>query len=61
MSVVDSVNEIATLRIELCDSDPLIWRQVEVPTAITLRILHETVQAAMGWLDHHLWEFTIGR
>jgi hypothetical protein len=37
MSVVDSVNEITTLRFELCDSDPLIWRQVEVPTAITLK------------------------
>jgi hypothetical protein len=27
----DSINEIATLRIELKDSDPVIWRQVDVP------------------------------
>ncbi len=61
MAATDSVNEICTLRIELCDSDPLIWRQVEVPTSITLKVVHEVIQAAMGWLDYHLWEFTIGQ
>jgi hypothetical protein len=60
MSTADSVNEICTLRIELCDSDPLIWRQVEVPTSITLKVLHDIVQAAMGWFDQHLWEFRLG-
>jgi hypothetical protein len=30
MAAADSINEIRTLRIELCDSDPLIWRRVEV-------------------------------
>ena len=58
-AAVDSFNDIATVRIELCDSDPLIWRQVEVPTSITLRVLHDIIQATMGWLDYHLWEFTI--
>jgi len=61
MTAADSVNEICTLRIELCDSNPLIWRQVEVPTSITLKVLHDVIQAAMGWLDYHLWEFTIGQ
>ncbi len=56
----DSLNQIATIRIELRDSDPLIWRQVEVPIAITLKTLHEVIQAVMGWGDCHLWEFTIG-
>ena len=37
----DSVNEIATVRIELRDTDPLIWREVEVPTSITLKVLHD--------------------
>jgi hypothetical protein len=60
MGAADSVNEICTLRIELCDSDPLIWRQLEVPTSISLKTLHDIIQAAMGWLDYHLWEFTIG-
>ena len=56
---IDSFSEIATLRIELNDSDPLIWRVVEVPTSITLKVLHDIVQTAMGWLDYHLWEFVI--
>ena len=49
------------MRIELCDTDPLIWRQLEVPTSITLKVLHDIVQVVMGWFDYHLWEFTIGR
>jgi Plasmid pRiA4b ORF-3-like protein len=57
----DSFNEIATVRIELRDTDPLIWRQVEAPTSITLKVLHDIIQAVMGWCDCHLWEFTIGK
>lgn len=53
--------EIATVRIELVDSDPPIWREVEVPTAFTLTDLHDVAQAAMGWEDYHLWKFTIAR
>ena len=57
---IDSFTEIATLRIELKDSDPPIWRMVEVPTSITLKVLHDIVQVTMGWLDYHLWELVIG-
>jgi len=55
-----SVSEIATVRIELKDTDPLIWRQVEVPTSVTLKVLHDLIQITIGWFDYHLWEFTIG-
>lgn len=58
---IKPAEEIVTLRIELCDSEPLIWRQLEVPTAITLKQLHDIVQIAMGWQNSHLWEFTIGK
>jgi hypothetical protein len=63
MSAADSVpaDTIATLRIDLLDSDPPIWREIEVPVAMTLRQLHAVVQAAMGWEDAHLWEFVVGR
>jgi len=57
----DSFNEIATVCIELRHTDPLIWRQVEVPTSITLKVLHDIIQVVMGWFDYHLWEFTIGK
>ncbi len=52
--------EIVTLRIELCDTDPLIWREVAVPVSITLKTLHDIVQAAMGWTNSHLWTFSNG-
>ena len=57
----DSFHQIATVRIELRDSDPVIRRQVEVPTSITLKVLHNIIQIAMGWLDYHLWGFTIAK
>lgn len=58
-NAIDSFNQIATLRIELRGSDPLIWRVVEVPTSITLQVLHDIVQVSMGWCDYHLWEMVI--
>ena len=48
-AALDSFTEIATLRIDLNYSDPPIWRLVEVPTSITLKVLHDIVQVAMGW------------
>jgi hypothetical protein len=57
----DSFNEIATVRIELRDSQPVIWREVEVPTSITLKVMHDIIQVVMGWCDCHLWEFSIGK
>lgn len=56
----ESFNEICTVRIELLGTEPLIWREVEVPTSITLKVLHDIVQITMGWFDYHLWRFTIG-
>ena len=51
-------HDIAILRIELEDIEPLIWRRVAVHASINLKALHRVIQAAMGWLDNHLWEFT---
>ena len=53
-----SADDIAVLRIELVEIEPLIWRRVAVRTATNLQTLHRIIQAAMGWLDYHLWEFT---
>ncbi len=50
-------DDIAILRIELEDIEPLIWRRVGVRTSMTLKAVHSVIQAAMGWLDYHLWEF----
>ncbi len=53
-SASDTLNEIVTVRIELRHSDPLIWRQVEVPTSSTLKVLHDIIQAVMGWFDQEV-------
>ena len=31
-----------------------------MPTSITLKVLHDIVQATIGgWMDYHLWQFVI--
>jgi hypothetical protein len=49
--------DIAILRIELEGIAPLIWRRVAMRTSVNLKALHSVIQASMGWLDCHLWEF----
>jgi hypothetical protein len=50
---------IATLRIEIKYIEPLIWRRVAVRTSTNLKALHTVIQATVGWLDYHQWEFLI--
>lgn len=50
-------DRIARLHIALADTDPSIWRRVEVPVEASVKVLHDVIQAAMGWLDYHLWKF----
>src|SRR5215472_9344695 len=52
---------VLRMKIVLVDTEPLIWRRVEVPAATTLRQLHAVFQAAMGWDDIHLYQFHRGR
>ena len=54
---MSDADEIAILRIELADIEPLIWRRAAVRTTTNLQTLHRIIQAAMGWRDYHLWEF----
>lgn len=54
----ESFNEIATIRIELQDIEPLIWREMEAPTSMTLIALHQAIQGLMRWDDYHLWAFS---
>lgn len=52
---------VVRLKITLADSEPPIWRRVEVPAEMTLKDLHAVIQAAMGWDDAHLYQFHVGR
>jgi hypothetical protein len=50
-------DQIAIVRIELEGIEPLIWRRLGVGTSMSLEALHGVIQAAMGWLNSHLWTF----
>lgn len=46
-----------TLRIELEMSEPLVWRELEVPSSISLSSLAQAILLAMGWSEDHLHQF----
>ena len=52
--------KIALIRITPEQIEPEIWRLVEVPLGMSLKGLHDVIQAIMGWQDYHLFEFRIG-
>ncbi len=47
------------IRVDLLDTDPTIWRLIEVPSTLTLDSLHPILQTAMGWTDSHLHQFML--
>jgi hypothetical protein len=53
-------DQIARMRISLSDIKPEIWRRVDVPLEANLKMLHDIIQRAMGWMDYHLWQFEVG-
>lgn len=55
-----SAEIVARLHIVLNDVEPAIWRRVDVPVTASLKMLHDIVQAAMGWENYHLWHFEVG-
>ena len=48
---------IARLHVALTDTVPTVWRRIDVPVDASLKMLHDVIQCAMGWLDCHLWDF----
>ena len=49
------------LKITLRGIRPPVWRRVRVASDMTLRMLHQVIQEAMGWEDAHLHEFEVGK
>ena len=43
------------LRISIEDTDPLVWRTLRVPAALTVAEFHLVLQAAFGWENRHLY------
>jgi len=48
------------IKISLHYIKPSIWRSVIVRDDITFKDLHDTIQAAMGWHNAHLFSFYMG-
>ena len=53
--------EIYQLKVTLLGTSPPVWRRLLVPADLTLAQLHDVLQAAMGWEDGHMHEFSIGQ
>jgi hypothetical protein len=51
-----SADTIARLKITLDDVKPAVLRRIEVPLTLRLDRLHLAIQAAMGWINSHLYE-----
>ena len=51
---------IIRVRIELEGTEPLVWRELDLPLSTTLATLHDIIQVVMRWWDYHLYEFEIG-
>ena len=59
---ISSANDmIYQLKVSLVQCDPPIWRRILVPGNTTLARLHSILQAAMGWDDGHMHEFSVGQ
>jgi Plasmid pRiA4b ORF-3-like protein len=39
-------------------SDPLVWRRLLVPAQFSFMRFHKVIQAAFGWEDNHLFQFS---
>jgi len=52
--------EIYQLKVTLLGTSPPIWRRLFVPSDVTLAQLHDVLQAAMGWQECHMHEFSAG-
>jgi hypothetical protein len=49
-----------TLRVELFNIEPLIWRRIQIEGKVRLTALHHVIQAAFGSSEAHPHEFDVG-
>lgn len=55
------MNSIYQLKIELKDSEPKIWRRIQVASDTSFSDLHDIIQLTMGWENSHLYEFKVNK
>jgi hypothetical protein len=55
----DTARTVYQLKVTLIDSQPPIWRRVQVESGVTLDRLHHTLQVVMGWTNSHMHGFRV--
>jgi hypothetical protein len=55
----DAARSVYQLKVTLLDSQPPIWRRVQVESGVTLDRLHDALQVVMGWTNSHLPGFRV--
>ena len=53
------MRSIYQLKLTLIDSQPPIWRRVQVESDATLARLHDVLQIVMGWTNSHMHGFRV--
>lgn len=51
---------VLTIRADIEQARPPIWRRLEMPSDLTFQQLHHILQAVFDWEDRHLWRFGLG-
>lgn len=54
-------SRILQLRVSIRGMSPPVWRKLLINSDTTLHELHLMIQAAMGWYNCHLYEFSYGQ
>jgi hypothetical protein len=47
------------IHVSLRETQPLIWRPIELSSKTTLKQFHRILQIAMGWENYHLHEYIV--
>jgi hypothetical protein len=55
----ETARSIYQLKLTLIDSQPPIWRRVQVESGVTLDRLHHILQIVMGWINSHMHGFRV--
>ncbi len=55
------IPNVLILEVKLLDTDPEVWRLIEIQDKFTLHDLHKAIQISMGWNNAHLYEFLAQR
>jgi hypothetical protein len=55
----ETARPIYQMKVTLIDSQPPIWRRLQVESGVTIDRLHDTLQIVMGWSNSHMHGFRV--